>query len=112
MEFYDENDRHYIYVIVRKDMSLVHRAVQGGHALITHCSDTHVHKHPALVFLQVDDEADLIDLSLRFDEKNFFCTDFIENYGPLDQQLTAIALGPIKKGGTVTSILSRLEVMR
>ena len=112
MEFYDEDDRHYIYVIVRKDMPLVHRAVQGGHALITHCSDTHVKKHPALVYLQVEDQYDLEGLAKLLSELPFYATNFVENYGPLDQQLTAIALGPIKKGGIVTSLLSGMEVMR
>lgn len=88
-------DTQYIYVLVRKDLSLPQQTVQSCHAVIeaTRLFVTSEQTHPHLVLCSIQDEEALKREAIRFEAYNI---KFVPFYEPdLNNQLTAIATAPI-----------------
>ena len=92
---FSQVETHYVYVLVRKDLSLPQQAVQSCHAAIeaTRLFITSQHSHPHLVLCGVRDESVLRREASRLE---FDGVRFASFYEPdRGNELTAIATEPI-----------------
>lgn len=116
IDFYDEDDRHYLYIISRRDMSPTQCAVQSAHAAYQHKNDCGQleSRHPAFVMLTAENEGELMDISWDVWANNIsdLQTSFIENYGEYDNQVTAIAVGPIPHDSKHRKIFKGLPTLK
>ena len=88
-----------LYVLVRKDLSYSYRSVQAGHAvaewLLQHGQVTKEWENGTLIYLDVENEQELILWTERLDRRDMQCTVFREP--DIGNQMTAIACLTDKK---------------
>jgi len=110
--FYDEDDRHYMYVITRRDMPENIASVQGAHAIMEHyLSGRGGDKHPAVCYLTVDDQEALLTLRVSCEWRDMNITGFVENFGELDGQLTGLCCGPLAKHNKLRRLFSQCKLL-
>lgn len=88
-------DTHYVYVLVRKDLSLPQQTVQSCHAAIeaTRLFITSEQIHPHLVICHVSDEESLTRETIRLEACGVKFASFYEP--DLNNEMTAIATEPL-----------------
>lgn len=100
---------HKLILVTRKDLSPGYQSVQPAHALAQFAVDYRnsfedwQKNHKNLIVLAVEGERELLDMWLRAKASKVECSGFTEP--DIDNELTAIALGPSETAYKMTSNL-------
>lgn len=106
-----KRDKHYIYIVVREDLSLPQQVVQAGHAILeaTLKFGHKIEEHPHFCILGASDRIDLINIMSTFLDLNIPIVHFQEE--DIGHQLTAFATAPIHYKAAVRIELKKFPLL-